>query len=355
MSVIRPVVRIMPVAKVRQKRLLPVPGRVVVNQGKTVKATETVAEAYLEPRFHLVNVARSLGVPRAEADDYIVCHVGEVIRKGDVLGKKGGMFRKVVNSPVDGEVVLAGDGQVLIREYVSPWELPAGFPGKVSKVFAGQGVELTTTGSVIDGVWGNGKLAYGLLYNAGKTPDAVLDAAALGVELRGMVVVAGKLEDAHALEVAESLPVRGIIVGSMPASLIPEALKVSFPILVLDGFGAQEMNSHAFRLLATSDGRQAAVLAEPMDRYRGVRPAVIIPLPNAEMPPEPPEAVELSEGVTVRLTRAPYVGMLARVIDVPPGLVRFPNGLRAPGVEVRLENGDRALVPVANVEVLVQS
>jgi len=43
------------------------------------------------------------------------------------------------------------------------------------------------------------------------------------------------------------------------------------------------------------------------------------------------------------------------VIAIPEGLTRFPNGVLAPAVEVRLENGERVVVPAANVEVLVQS
>jgi hypothetical protein len=63
----------------------------------------------------------------------------------------------------------------------------------------------------------------------------------------------------------------------------------------------------------------------------------------------------LEEGTTVRLTRAPYLGAVGTVAALPSGVVRFPNGVRAPAVDVRLESGERVTVPVANVEVLIQS
>ncbi len=355
MSIERPVVRVMPLATIKQQRMLPVPGRVVVNQGQAVSATATVAEAHLAPRYRLVNIAQALKVPRARADEYITCRAGEVVHQGDVLAEKKGIVRQVVHSPVDGEVVVAGDGQVLLREYRQPWELPAGLPGKVTRVFPERGVELTTKGTVIDGAWGNGKLAYGLVHPLTQAADQPITPDLLSVELRGLVLVGGVLDDVRVLKLAEGLPARALVVGSMRASLIPEALQVSFAIVVIDGFGHGGMNTRAFRLLSTSADRQAAVLAESPSPYEGQRPVVAIPLTSADFPPEPPSVAPLEEGTTVRVVRAPYLGAVGTVVALPEGVVRFANGVRAPAVDVRLESGERVTVPVANVEVLIQS
>ena len=355
MSILRPVVRVMPVATIKQKRWLPVHGRVVVNQGQTVKATETVAEAHLEPHYRLINVAQALGVPRGEADAYITCKVEDIVHEGEVLAEKGGVFRKVVHAPVDGEVLLVGDGQVLMREYRPPWELKAGCPGKITAVFPERGVEIGVVGAVIDAFWGNGKTAYGLLRMAAQTSDESLTPDSLGVERRGLVLVSGHLDDAHTLEIAEDLPVRALIVGSMKAALIPAAMEVSFPICVIDGFGESGMNGRAFRLLNTSEDRNVAVVADQPDVYQGRRPVVLLPLTTAERPPEAPAAAPLKKGALVRVVRAPYAGALARVVALPPGRVRLPNGIRAQAAEIRLESGEQALVPVANLEILVQS
>ncbi len=355
MSIERPVVRVMPLATIKQPRMLPVPGRVVVNQGQAVSATATVAEAHLEPHYRLVNVAQALKVPRARADEYITCRAGEVVHQGDVLAEKKGVVRQVVHSPVDGEVVVAGEGQVLLREYRQPWELPAGLPGKVIQVFAERGVVLSTKGTVIDGAWGNGKIAYGLVHPITETAAQPITTDLLSVELRGLVLVGGVLEDARVLKLAQELPARALIVGSMRASLIPEALQAPFAIVVTDGFGSGGMNARAFRLLSTSAERQAAVLAETPSPYEGQRPVIAVPLTSADFPPEPPAAAPLEEGTTVRVVRAPYLGAVGTVVALPNGVVRFANGVRAPAVDVRLESGERVTVPVANVEVLIQS
>jgi len=354
MNIIRPTRRILPLTTVQIERLLPFSGKVVVNQGQIVKAAQAVAETYREPRYYLVDVAQALGVSRQEADHLLRCQAEDTVRKGDLLAEKKGMIRKVVSAPIDGKVILAGDGYILLQEYRPPWELPAGLPAKVLKVIPDRGVLLETTGSLIDGVWGNGRLGYGLLHTISKTPRDALPPEALGVEVRGLVLVAGHLENPRTLEIAESLPVRALILGTMQAALIPRAEKAAFPILVLDGFGESGMNEAAFRLLSTSDEREAAVLAESSLAYRAKRPLVVIPSPAAQAPSPPPATDELSKGATVRVVRAPYHGMTGRVIALLPGLIRFPHGVRARGAEIRLENGDRVRVPVANMEILIQ-
>ena len=355
MKFIRPVTRVMPLATIKHKRLLPVSGRVVVNQGQAVKTLETVAEAHVQPRYRLINVAQALDVPREEADGYITCQAGEVVHENDVVAEKGGLLRKVVHSPVDGEVLLVGDGQILLREYRPPWELKAGVPGKVTAVYTDRGVEITTLGAVLDGIWGNGKIGYGLLKVLGESGKDSITPEMLSIELRGLVLAGGRLDNPRVLALAEEVSTRALIVGSMHASMIPAAMKASFPVVVLDSFGEGGMSAQAFRLLSTSENRNAAVLGEPADIYEGTRPVVVMPLSTIEQTPETPPAAPLQPGTQVRILRAPYQGAVARVISLPEGLTRFPNGVRAPAVEVRLENGERAVVPAANVEVFIQS
>jgi hypothetical protein len=57
-------------------------------------------------------------------------------------------------------------------------------------------------------------------------------------------------------------------------------------------------------------------------------------------------------GQRVRIVRAPYNSAVGTIIALPTGMQRFPSGLRAPAAEVELENGEKAVVPVANIEVI---
>jgi hypothetical protein len=94
------------------------------------------------------------------------------------------------------------------------------------------------------------------------------------------------------------------------------------------------------------------VNAEHFDRYNGNRPEVIIPLPVSTEPPEPNNFEPFAIGQTVRLRRPPNAGMIGTLSNLPAGLSLLPSGLRAPAAEIKLENGEVALVPLINLEVV---
>jgi len=56
------------------------------------------------------------------------------------------------------------------------------------------------------------------------------------------------------------------------------------------------MNSVAFDLLAKYENQEVSVNAETWDRYRGVRPEMVIPLTTATIPPGPCETQLLHLG-----------------------------------------------------------
>jgi hypothetical protein len=162
----------------------------------------------------------------------------------------------------------------------------------------------------------------------------------------------GLVSDPETLRAAAQLPVRGLILSSLRPSLIPLALQMRYPIVVMDGFGNLPMNSAAYRLLTTNAKREATVNAEMFDRYSGARPEVIIPLPVSQEPAQPNDVETFAPGQQVRLRAAPNLGMIASLVRLRPGLTTLPSGLRAPAAEVRTESGEQILVPLANLEVV---
>jgi len=201
-------------------------------------------------------------------------------------------------------------------------------------------------------VWGNGRIETGMLVNLMEKPDSVLEVGRLDVSLRGSVLLAGMVRDAETLRAAAELPVRGLILSSLQPSLIPFALQMRYPILAMDGIGKLPMNSAAYRLLTTNAQREATVNAEMFDRYSGARPEVIVPLPVSVEPAQPNDMETFAPGQQVRLRAAPHFGMIASLVRLHTGSVTLPSGLRAHAADVRLENGEEILVPLANLEVV---
>lgn len=348
-----PVTHILPLTTIRRERTLPAPGKVLVRKGQKVSATDTIAEANLAPEHLLLDISRGLGVRVEAADELLQVQAGQAVEQRDVLAGPVGLTRRVVRAPSNGRVVVAGNGQVLLEVESARFELKAGLPGTVIELLSNRGVVIETTGALLQGVWGNGGVDFGLMHVLAKSPDGILAAASLDVSLRGSVVLGGHCSDVEALRAASELPLRGLILASLATGLAPVAARVRYPVLVLDGLGRQPMNQAAFKLLATSDQREVAVNAQPWDHFRGARPEVVIPLPATGELPLPPDAVQFKPGQTVLVQRAPYQGRIGTLASLRPGQTALPNGVRAPAGDVRLENGETAVLPLANLVVLV--
>ena len=347
-----PVLHVLPLTTIVRERVLPVPGKVLMHVNQRVNPTDVVAETTYAREHVLLDVARTFGISAGEADRLIRVNEGDRLEKGALIAEKQGLFSDTIKAPRAGRVMVCGSGQVLMEVGDARIELRAGLPGVVTQIIPDKGVVIRTAGALIQGVWGNGRIDNGLMVSLLEKPDDILAAGRLDVSLRGSVILAGQVRDLDTLKAAADLPVRGLILSSMPSTLIEAAYKMRYPILVTEGFGAMPMNSAAFKLMTTNNKREATVNADHFDRYTGIRPEVIIPLPISTEPDEPNQYERFELGRQVRMRRPPNAGMLGTIAELPPGLSLLPSGLRAPAAEVKLENGEVILVPLVNLEVV---
>ena len=347
-----PVLHILPLTTIVRERVLPVAGKVNMHVNQRVNPTDVVAEATFAREHVLLDVARAFGISANAADKLIKVNEGDKLAQGALVAEKPGLLPLTVKTPRAGRVMVAGSGQVLMEVGDTRIELRAGLPGVVTQVIPEKGVVIRTAGALIQGVWGNGRIDNGLMVSLLEKPDDVLQAGRLDVSLRGSVILAGQVRDLDTLKAAAELPVRGLILSSLPSALLQSAYQMKFPILVTEGFGSLPMNAAAFKLLTTNNKREATVNAEHFDRYVGNRPEVIIPLPISSEPEEPTDLRPFEIGLPVRVKRPPYAGMVGTILNLPSGLSLLPSGLRAPSADVRLENGETGLVPLVNLEVV---
>jgi hypothetical protein len=347
------VTHILPITTIRRERTLPVPGKVVVRKGQKVGPTDVIAETKIAPEQMLLDISRGLGLPPHDADELLQFKAGAAVAQGDVLAGPVGISRRVVRAPSNGRIIVAGEGQVLLELESPPYELKAGMPGIISELIDDLGVIVETSGSLIQGVWGNGRVDFGLLLVLARAPDEPLKADRLDVSLRGSVVLAGSCDDPQVIKTAGELPLRGLILGSMDGQLLPTAAKARYPIIVLDGFGRRGINTAAYRLLSTSERREVTLNAEPWDRFTGYRPEVIIPLPASPETSATRETADFAPGQRVICLRAPYTGLIGTLVSLLPGLHALPNGVKTIVAEIDLEEGDRVVLPLANMNVLV--
>ena len=347
-----PVLHVLPLASIVRERLLPVSGKVTAHVNQRVNPTDVVAEASFAREHVLLDVARTLGVSANAADKMIKVKEGDRLMQGALVAEGRGLFPRSIRAPRAGRVMVAGSGQILMEVGDARIELRAGLPGLVTQVIPERGVVIRTAGSLIQGVWGNGRIDNGLMTSVIEKPDDLLTAERLDVSLRGSIILGGHVRDADTLRIAAELPIRGLIISSLLSPLISTGYQMRYPILVLDGFGAIPMNSAAFKLLTTNNKREVTVNAEHFDRYSGNRPEVIIPLPVTSEPDEPKPYEMFAVGQMVRMRRPPNTAMIGTISSLHPGLSTLPSGLRAPAADVKLENGETVLVPLVNLEVV---
>lgn len=345
------VTHILGLTSIRRVRMLPVSGRVWVSPGQTVHATDIVAEAETATRHELLDVRRWLGFTRVgEAERVIVRQEGDRVQAGDVIAETGGVFSRIVRAPADGLIVTISAGRVLMQVESRPLQVFAGISGVVSEIYPERGAAIESSGGLVQGAWGNGPwVGEGMMVILLKSPEDELHATDLEVSLRGAIVVAGHCKDAEALRFAAQLPVRGLLLASMSSDLIPVAQGLEIPIITLEGFGRVPMNESAFRLLSTSDKRDASLNASHFPSA-GERPELFIPLPSVGQPS--PETAYFAANQTVRIQGEPYRSRIGTIVQVHPGLTVLPNGLRAPAADVRLEQETQVIVPLANLEVI---
>lgn len=347
-----PITHVLPLTTIVRERLLPVAGKVNVHVNQRVNPTDVIAEATFAREHVLLDVARTFGISTVAADKLIRVQEGDRLTQGALVAASKGFFASDIKAPRPGRVMIVGGGQVLMEVGDTRVELRAGLPGLVTQVIGDRGVVIRTSGALVQGVWGNGRIDNGLMVNLLEKPDDVLTSARLDVSLRGSVILGGHVRDVETLKVAAELPVRGLILSSMPSSLIATGYQMRYPILVIEGFGMMPMNTAAFKLLTTNNKREATVNAEHFDRYTGNRPEVIVPLPVSNEPAEPNNYETFAIGQHVRMRRPPNAGMIGTITNLPMGLSLLPSGLRAPSAEVRLENGESTVVPLVNLEVV---
>jgi hypothetical protein len=345
------VTHILPLTLVRRKRLLPVPGRVLVSEGQKVSTTDIVADARQPGQHYLVDVRRLLGLPRADQAEKLISHLpGDRVEKDEILAQTGGVFAQSVHAPATGVIVTISSGRILIEADSSPIQIRAGLSGSVREVIPERGVVVETSGALVQGRLGNNQVNLGMMVVTAHSPEDELTSARLDVSMRGAVLVGGHCSQLEVLKAAEELTLRGLILSSVTADLIPVILQANYPIIVVEGIGKIPFCSEAYQILITNEKRDTCVNASAFQPLTGARPEVIVPLPGIGNLPN--DAIEIAPGQTVRILSAPYASQSGILVQVRPGKTRLKNGIHTLAADVRLANNEVVTVPLANLDVL---
>ena len=106
---------------IHRRRMLPLPGTVLVGVGDRVRSDQVVAQAELPGKVFPINLANQLSIAASEIKDYLVKKTGDAVKKDEILAENKPLikwFKTEIRSPVAGtiESVSLVTGQVLLRE-----------------------------------------------------------------------------------------------------------------------------------------------------------------------------------------------------------------------------------------------
>jgi len=238
--------------------------------------------------------------------------------------------------------------------------------GEVIEVFPNEGVVVACHGSFVQGIFGIGGETYGNLRIAVTDNSTVLTDDLIKDDMAGQVIVGGSLVTAGALEKAIKVKAKGIVVGGFDDRDLRDFLGYDIGVaitgsedkgitlVVSEGFGQINMAGKTFKLLKEHEGEMACINGATQIRAGVIRPEVVIPrIEQRHIEDEiATEVMGLANGSQIRVIRHPYFGRLGKVTDLPSPLHRLESESRARVLEVEFEDGSKAIVPRANVEMI---
>lgn len=365
-----PGLKVVPLTLIRKRRVLPIPGRVLVGIGQEVDVNDVVAEAELPGKVYSVNVANRLGVEPSELRRYMFKKEGDPVKRGEVIAETKSFLkflRSSVESPITGKIDSISEitGQVLFREPPKILPLKAYIRGKVIKVEENFGVEIETEGTFIQGIFGIGGETNGEIRVAVETHDEELLPEHIHQDDKGKVIVGGRHAGLETINKAIKMGVSAIIVGGIHDKDLRQLLgydigvavtgteQIGITIVVTEGFGQIPMAPSTFKLLKAREGEKASVSGATQIRAGVMRPEIIVAGAPKNMDVKRKDEMRswMEIGDKVRIIREPYFGKIGRVKSLPPQPTEIDTESKVRILEVELDDGVVVKVPRANVEI----
>ncbi|UCD62618.1 MAG: hypothetical protein JSW34_07555 [Candidatus Zixiibacteriota bacterium] len=355
-----------------KRRILPLKGEVIVKVGDRVNPDDVVARTHLPGNVVPLNVANKLGIPPEDMSEVMLKKEGDPIKEGETIALKKSIikwFSSPCQATIDGtlESISSVTGQVLQRGHPIPVEVKAYLRGEVTEVVPEEGVVVQCMAAFVQGIFGIGGETSGTLQTSVSNNTQVLTDDLIVDSMKDKVIVGGSLVTADAIKKAARIGVKGIVVGGFDDKDLRDFLgydigvaitgseEIGVTLVVTEGFGQINMARKTFDLLGENEGKMACINGATQIRAGVIRPELVIPVEDQASAAEAEAAASmqgLAIGSPVRVIRHPYFGRLGKVTELPPQLQVLESESKARVLQVEFEDGQRAIVPRANVETI---
>jgi hypothetical protein len=366
-----PGLRVAEFTVLRKERRLPLLGEVLCKEGDSVDHEQVIARTNLPGDVQSINVAHRLSIEPADLPRYMMKSEGDSIEEGEILAESKsffGLFTSRCESPISGtiETLSTVTGQVLLRKPPIPVEVTAYVDGRIAEVHPDEGATVETWGTFIQGIFGVGGEANGVIRIVVDSPDQRLTPERIPADAKGQILVGGSRVTMDAIEKAREVGATGIITAGFDDQDLKRLLgrdlgvaitgqeDLGFTLVLTEGFGEIAMAARTFQLLKDNEGQRASINGATQIRAGVIRPEIVIPKLDREKPAaaEVRESGGMGIGSHVRIIREPNFGRLAEVTDLPSELQAMECETKVRVLKVKLESGEEYLLPRANVELI---
>ena len=360
---------------VRKLRELPLPGSSLVKVGDRLQANTPVLETQLPGELDIVRVAQQLGFDPIDVLECLKVKVGDHVTEGQLICEVKsffGLLSSKLQSPTTGEVefFIDSNAHLGIRRPSIPLSVDAYIAGSVVEVDPEKSVTIESESALIQGIFGIGGEKQGEIFYLEDSANVVIEASDLkkhGSALAGKVLIGGLQFSRGALAEAERLGVSAVVCGSIDSKGLADFLgfelgvsitgdeEVPFTLIITEGFGELAISSRVCKLAKRFHGQAASVNGATQVRAGALRPEIIIPLNDTQLQASAAKKIaarSLDLGTRIRIIRHPYFGAFGEVTELPHEPVQIPSGAWVRVLRAKLETGEEALVPRANVELV---
>ncbi|WP_166823830.1 hypothetical protein [Thalassoroseus pseudoceratinae] len=367
-----PGLKVTPRIRHQVRRILPLSGDVMVKKGDKVQARDVAAQTDMPGDIFPVNLANVLAISPGDVPKSLLVKEGDSVEVGQTIARSEGIFgffKSEYQAKTAGvvESISGVTGQVILRGQPRPIQVLAYLTGEVVEVLPNEGCVIEADICYVQGIFGIGGEAYGVLESVCETPHDELTADRVTDNLKDKIIIGGARMTGDAVRKAIEIGAAAIISGGMDDSDLKDILgydlgvavtgseHVGTTVIITEGFGDIAMAERTFDLLRTHVGQSAAVNGATQIRAGVMRPEILIPLAAGELSQvqEPRHfGGQLEVGRPVRIIRDPYFGRLGEVADLPAEPAILGSGSKARVLDVKLNDGEQVRVPRANVELI---
>ena len=353
-----------------KNRRLPIKGEVRKKVGDSVLPDDIVAKTNLPGNVQIIKVASQLNIGPADILEALKVSEGEQIKKGQLLAQTGGLFglfKSEIFSPIDGTIESISDvtGQIIMREAPIPVEIDAYTSGIVKDIIPEEGVIIETKAAFIQGIFGIGGEARGILEIIVQDRNDEITPEMLNSSQKGKVIVGGGFIGLEAFKKAISLNISGIVIGGFNYYDLKEILgynlgvaitgseDINTSLIVTEGYGHIKMSRGTFSLLKENENNFCSINGATQIRAGVIRPEIVIPIKedSSKSVKESKIGKGIVIGSLVRVIRAPFFGLMGKVTELPSKLQKMESETLVRVAKINVDDQD-IIIPRSNLEMV---